>query len=277
VSLVDLNKMLDAGVPPIDLERFMGDVARQTGRYDQFVRTEAVRRLNEYFSQGFGKSERQQYGLASGWAMWACLFEPLHKRSAREAWDLIESAMRHNPHWCPSSPDDELIVGAFRGRSFAPTGGAEKLAAAVRRMEKEIGRDNTPFRHTKAARNLRRVPRGYGWLYGLYAVDGQVCNGGFVQYYENTGGWPTAFAAEAFREIGHVALADIVEESLMSAMLYHPDVIADGIDTPEHQKSSSPRWLEELDAAYYAAKKSGEPEWLEIAITELLLTRGADF
>jgi hypothetical protein len=162
VSLVDLNEMLNAGVAPVELECFMADAASKTGRYDQFVRTEAVRRLNEYFPQGFGKSDKQQFGLASAWAMWSSLFEPMHKRSARAAWDVIKSTMRGYPHWCPSSPEDELIAEAFRGRSFAPTEGAKKLTAAVRRMEREAGRDNRPFTHAKAARNLRHVKRGYG-------------------------------------------------------------------------------------------------------------------
>lgn len=63
-------------------------------------------------------------------------------------------------------------------------------------------------------------------------MDGDVCNGGFTQYHENTGGWPTAFAVDAFREIG---------------------------------------------SAYYAALKNGEPEWLEVAMTGLVLSHRADF
>lgn len=94
VSSVDLNKMLDAGVAPVDLERLMADVAPNTGRYNEFVRTEAVRWLNAYFPQGFGKN--------AGF-MWQSLLEPLHKRSARETWALIENTMRSNPSWRPSS------------------------------------------------------------------------------------------------------------------------------------------------------------------------------
>lgn len=277
VSLVDLNKMVDAGVAPIDLEHFMAEVARQTGEYDLFVRTEAVRRLNEYFPEGFRQSQRQQYGLASGWAMWASLFEPLHKRLARETWRSLEDTLRDNPDWRPLSPDDELVLRAFQGRSFAPTDGAKKLAAAVRRMNREAGRNNRPFTHAQATRNLSTMPRGYRWLYGLYAVDGEVCNGGFEQYYGNTGGWPTAVAIDAFHEIGADGTAQIVEESLASALLYYPEMIAEEIEVRKNLNMLAPRPFNELDAAYYASQESDEPEWLEVAMTELVLTHPSEF
>jgi hypothetical protein len=110
----------------------------------------------------------------------------------------------------------------------------------------------------------------------VYAVDGQVCNGGFVQYYENTGGWPTAFAIEAFGEIGLGDFAEIIGVSLVSAMLYYPDLVADGVAVPMEHKILTPRSFEDLDSAYYAAQRN-EPEWLEVAMIELVMTHRADF
>jgi hypothetical protein len=96
-SLVELSAVLAAGVAPIDLERFMADCARDSGRFDEFVRDQAVRRLNENFPNGFGNSNKQQYGLAAGWAMWAGLFEPSHQHLAKDTWDRLGKTLREHP------------------------------------------------------------------------------------------------------------------------------------------------------------------------------------
>jgi hypothetical protein len=90
--LVVLNRELDANVAPVDLERFMRKVAADSRTFDDFVRVEAVRRLNEYFPQGVAASDRQDYGFAAGWAMWASLFGPSAKKSAPS---LSGSQLRH--------------------------------------------------------------------------------------------------------------------------------------------------------------------------------------
>src|SRR5690349_2798880 len=84
--LVALNAQLDAGVSPRALEQFMADRAKESNRYDSFVRVEAVRRLNQYFSGGFGSSEKQSYGLTAGWAMWSSLFNQEVQTRARGVW-----------------------------------------------------------------------------------------------------------------------------------------------------------------------------------------------
>src|SRR5688572_26103226 len=105
LSLVALNTQLDAGVSPRALEGFMADRAKESNRYDAFVRVEAVRRLNEYFPDGFGCSEKQSFGLSAGWAMWASLFNHESKDRARSVWSALEDSMRRHPEWCPTGPD----------------------------------------------------------------------------------------------------------------------------------------------------------------------------
>jgi hypothetical protein len=144
-------------------------------------------------------------------------------------------------------------------------------------MNREAARNNRPFTHAKAARNLSKLPRGYGWLYGLNVLHGQVCNGGFEQFYENTSGWPTSFAISALREIGQDSMAQLVDESLASALLYCPEMVKEGVNRPKSTKVTDPRSFEELDAAYFALDKQMEPEWLDAAMISLLLTLEHDF
>lgn len=275
--LVELNAMLAAGVAPVHLESFMADYARVSGRYDEFVRTEAVRRLNEYFPNGFGKSDSQQYELASGWVMWSSLFEPSHEQLARGVWDLLTKTMRENPAWCPSHPDDELLLAAFASRSFVPTEGSKRLAAVLRRMEREAARDNRPYSELRAVANLRGLPDGYGWVYGLYSVDGQVCNGGFEQFYDNTGGAAACFAIAGYRMIGRHDFAAIVAESLVYAKVL-PEFQSALPDCEDALlKDLLPRPFEELDTAYYALRHVEKSSWLEAAIIDLVLTRTESF
>lgn len=276
VSLVDLGKMLNAGVPRIDVQRFMADEAQRAGRYDDFVRTEAIRLLNEYFAGGIGGTKSEQYAIATGGTFWSRLFEPSKHQLASETWDELIQALKNRPDWCPTSPDDESVLRVFQGRSFAPSEGARKLAEAVRRMEEERLRGNRLFfSESRAAKNFRKAPRGYGWLYGLYSVDGQVNNGGFLQYYENMGGVPTPFAIEGFRAIGREHLASIVEESLASAFRFFPELLSKNIAPPTF--AGSPRSLDELDATYYEANKREERCWLDLAMAKLVIERASEF
>lgn len=134
--LVDLNERLAAGVAPVDLGHFMAAAAKTSGRYDDFVRTEAVRRLNEHFPEGFGASAKRDYGLAAGWAIWASLFEPPHKESAHAVWDRLAETMRTHPDWRPKTPDDPLVVAAFSGASFYPSDEQRQFDDAVRFIER---------------------------------------------------------------------------------------------------------------------------------------------
>ena len=46
LSLAELNTLLDAGIAPFILERFMAEAARTSDRYDEFLRAQLVRYLN---------------------------------------------------------------------------------------------------------------------------------------------------------------------------------------------------------------------------------------
>jgi hypothetical protein len=275
--LVELNTMLAAGVAPVHLQSFIADRARASGRYDEFLRIEAVRLLNEYFPEGFSKSDNQQYGLASSWVMWSGIVEPSHEELARDVWNLVTKTLRENSEWCPQRPDDELLLAAFAGRSFAPTEGSKRLAAALRRMEQEAALGNLPYSDHRAVANLQCLPAGYGWLYGLYSVDGQVCNGGFEQYYDNTGGAAACLAMAGYRMIGRQDFAAIVAESLAHAQTL-PEFRArlpncEGIPL----KSLPARPFEELDEAYYTLKRAEKSNWLEAAIIDLVLAHTEAF
>lgn len=266
LSLVDLTELLDAGVAPVDVERFMADQARDSGRYDELVRMEAVRRLNERFPRGIRQTQSLQFEAASGWSAWAWLFEPSRRQLARETWYELVEALK-GPDWCPASGDDELVLDVFKGRSFEPSEAARKLAKAVRRMEQLV--------ESRAAANLRSAPRGYGWLYGLYSVDGQVNNGGFLQYYTNCGGTPTSYAVEGFRAIEDETLASIVEESLAAAFHFARELIAKEIVCPT--VVGNPRTFDELDEAYYRNNEHKAGGWLEAAMGRLVIERPAEF
>jgi hypothetical protein len=278
VSLVDLTTMLNAAVAPVSVEEFMADQARRDGRYNDFARTEAIRQLNEYFPGGIGQTKSERYAIASGRSFWSGLFEPSKRQLARETWDELVRALKDRPDWCPSSPDDETVLRIFEDRSFAPSEGARRLADVIRRMEEirmQGMQDSQPFSESRAAKNFGKAPRGYGWLYGLYALDGQVNNGGFLQYYTNTGGVPTPFAIEAFHALGHASFASIVEESLVSAFQSVPELMSK--DVPVPTQGSDPRSLAELDETYYETERREEAYWLELAMARLVLERASEF
>ena len=270
-SLVQLNARLAAGVAPVDLERFMADAARDSGRYDALVRLEAVRRLNEYFPGGFGSCERPENALASAWAMWAGLCEPSQKQLARDVWHTIERTLAEHPQWCPAHADDELLSAAFEGKSLAPTDGGRRFANVLRTIEQELYRDDCHGSTLRVVENLRNLPPGYGLVFGLMSVDGEVCNGGFMQFYENTGGAPARLAIEGFRLIGRHHFAAIVGESLAYAKTI-PDlgVALPGSDDPL-EVNSAPRPFESLDQAYYDLRGVEGADWFETALIDMIL------
>lgn len=272
LSLVELNRLLGAGVAPVALESHMREVALDSGTFDEFVKMEAVRRLTEHFPNGLQYAKNPDFGFASGWAMWASLFEASHKKMAMQVWRSLSDTLRNHPEWCPRDSTDLLVQSAFAGCSFQPSEGAKKLAAAVRRMEGEMERDNQPYSLVRALSNLRQLPPGYGYLHGLYVVDGQVCNGGFLQLYENEYGPSVPLAVEGFRAIGREDLAELVEESLLyaqykSAWLIKRVVLSIRLAA----NRQTPRPFGQLDEEYY--RLTQEPEWMEIAMTNLVVSR----
>jgi len=274
-SLVDLNEQLAAGVAPVDLEQFMATAARDSGRYEEFVRMQAVRRLSEQFPEGFGASNQQGYGLAAGWAMWSSLFELAQQKSAHAVWDRLAETMRMRPEWRPSTPTDPLIVAAFSDTSFQPSDEQRRFNEAVRVMERLARRGNRRRSYVKAIENLRRASPGYGLLYALHSIDGQVCNGGFIQFYQNTGGAPAMLAVDAFRAINHGEVADLVEESLQAATRDCPDLLTPAVAAAAHEVpvQARRRSLEELDEHYFALSRAEGSDWLECSMIGLVTSR----
>jgi hypothetical protein len=272
LSLVDLNRLLGAGVAPVALENYMREVALDAGTFNEFVQMEAVRRLNEHLPNGLQYAKNPDFGFASGWAMWASLFEASHRNTAMQVWRSLSDTLRNHPEWCPRDMSDPLVQSAFAGCSFQPSEGATKLAAAVRRMEGEMERDNQPYSLARALSNLRRLPPGYGYLHGLYVVDGQVCNGGFLQLYENEYGPSVPLAVDGFRAVGREDLAVLVEESLLYAQKKYARLINRVILSFRlAAKQQTPRPFEQLDEEYYRLTR--EPDWMEIAMTNLVVSR----
>jgi hypothetical protein len=110
-----------------------------------------------------------------------------------------------------------------------------------------------------------------------FVLDGQVPNGGFEFYYNQTAGWPTELAIEGFRRIGQHCLAQVVAESLSYAFTFRPEVLGQGIVLPDCEKIAAPRSFVELDEAYFRAQRSREPDCLEVAMTDLILRYPSDF
>ena len=272
LSLVALNAQLDAGVSPKALEGFMADRAKESNRYDAFVKVEAVRRLNQYFPGGFGRSGKQDYGLSAGWAMWASLFNHQLKRRARSVWSALEDSMRKHPEWCPTGPDDPLIVAAFRGLSFEPSHDQRRYDAVIARVWEVANRGNRGWSDRMTVENFATASPGLGLLYGVLVVDGQVCNGGFVQFYENTRGLPAPHGVEGFRALALENFASLVRDSLEHAAREHAHLLDESIKF--HVTMSRPgRSFEELDQEYYALSESEGPNWLEKAMMKFVLDR----
>jgi hypothetical protein len=107
----------------------------------------------------------------------------------------------------------------------------------------------------------------------LHRVDGQVCNGGFQQFYENTGGAQICLAIAGYRMLNRHDLAAIVVESLAYAKTL-PELRTDLPDCENPiPKTLLPRNLDQLDAAYYMLIGAEEFLWLDAAIINLILTR----
>jgi hypothetical protein len=139
-----------------------------------------------------------------------------------------------------------------------------------------IAGDNNPDRdEARTVKNFQNAAKGYGLLYGLYVVDGQVCNGGFIQLYDNTHGGPVPFAIEGLQAIGLHQAAAVVEESLAFMRHAQPDVLLPQLrqSGAVSQQISEPRPLEVLDDEYYRLTKSDEVCWLDSAVEELIATR----
>lgn len=216
--------------------------------------------------------DRQRYGDAAGWSFWASLFEPSQEDRARETWERLMHLMKSNPQWCPKSPDDPLVLSAFGTVGFEPS--REKLSfdKAVEFMERVARKGNRRWSDSKAVENLSRVKPGYGLLYGLLSLDGQVCNGGFEQFYENTSGVPAPLAINGFRAIGRDDLAAIVGESIQRAVIEYPELAAE-LARQSTDKSRRVRQFGKLDQAYYKLSNAEKPGWLESAMMELVASR----
>lgn len=274
IPIVPLSKELNTGAPPIYLKDFLADDARTNKWFDLLARTEAVRELNENFPQGFAASNQQDYGLASAWCSWVGIFEPSHREKAKQVWSRIEDTMRANPQWCPQSPDDPLLTAAFSDVCFAPSEGKIRYEATIAYMHQVTGSHNKPWTYEKALANLKRVAPGYGMLSGLFSIDGQVCNGGFSQFYGNTRGVLVWLGINGFRALNREDYARIVERSILYMSRHYAPYIAKGIplpQTPEIQHDDTP--LDELDTEYFAISHRDDPYWLEIAMTNLIMTK----
>lgn len=100
---------------------------------------------------------------------------------------------------------------------------------------------------TEAERNVRLV----------WELDGQVCNGGFMQYFTNPSGEHTPLAVDAFVSIGAGKAATIVE----AAIAHMPAEL----DWTDHQRRidnfdevSKEVWdaVDALDTRYYGLRDS---------------------
>lgn len=272
-SLSELNSLLGSDIAPVELEQYMAEEAARLGRYDRFVREQLVRLLHYYCPAGLAASKHESNFIrASAWSFWSSLFEPSHRGFAEQAYEKVMEVMRREPGWSPADADDPLLVEAFAGFSFTPTEIARRRKAVEKLTWQIVARDNTRCDEAKALENLRQSPKGYGFVYGLYCVDGEVCNGGFTQLYENTNGSPVPFAIEALMEIGRDKLAAVVAESMAYIKRKRPRLLLRTLRTAPTPgwNGRQPRELEMLDEEYYRLVADEDPDWLVMAIEDLL-------
>ena len=245
----------------------MAEAARTSDRYDEFGRSQLVRRLNRVFPNGFAAAD-QAYGIAAGWAMWAGLLEPSHQDEAKEVFDAVVQPCSNIRAGVPGHPNEPRLLGIFEGHSFAPSAGAHQLLDVERRMEEIIAVDNRPFSHSRAVENLRQKPPGYGFIYSLYLVDGQVCNGGFVQFYGNTGGACAALAVAGFRRSGGRPWHRSSRSLSHPRLKWHRELLAKSLQEAFTRETAgaTPRSLDALDEEYYQLVDDEGMDWLRAAM-----------
>jgi hypothetical protein len=131
-SMIELNRSLDADATPYELEQFIAAAARQSGRFEYFVRGQLVRLLCEHFPDGYAASSKKQYGVATTNAFWVPLFEPSHQPAAGVVLDRVIGVMRKYRAWVPQNANDPLLLTAFEGHSFEPSQRACRRAEVLK-------------------------------------------------------------------------------------------------------------------------------------------------
>jgi Domain of unknown function (DUF4375) len=266
VSVRDLATRLGLGIAPVELEQLIGDSARGAGCYDRFLRMQVGRRVAEYFPDGFAVSVRKEYGLSAAWAMCAGLFDPTHRGVARAMWMRLEDMLAQHGAWVPTGPDDPLLIDAFAGQSWELTPATTALRRVNRRIEEIATLRNDCYDYAQAARNFATVAPGYGYVWGVYVVDGEVCNGGFAQLYANTGGTPVPFAVDGLKLMGRHQLAEVVRKSQEASERPWSEVLS-----RLRPSGNRARGFDELDQEYYRLRSTESEEWLELALGEFVL------
>ncbi|MFQ5770430.1 MAG: DUF4375 domain-containing protein [bacterium] len=124
---------------------------------------------------------------------------------------------------------------------------------------------------TESSRKSFECQTGLRFTVWALCVGGQVCNGGFIQFYENTTGKPAPLAVSGFQAIGRNDFVMIVDESMHRAIIEYPKL------AKQHLKiqtvESEVRSFDELDEAYFDLSHAEDINWLELEMIKLVASR----
>ncbi len=111
-------------VAAFQLECLLRDEARQAKQVHRFARATLVRKIHEYFPQGWMRADRPSPGpsspnewcRASVFAEWSTGIGEEHDAATDRVWDSLKKTAPVG--WLPMGPDDPIIIQAFREGQF---------------------------------------------------------------------------------------------------------------------------------------------------------------
>ncbi len=252
LSVVELAKQLSGRIAPISLQQAMVKEARERGTFPALARALLVRLLLRDFPRGIGQvsPEDAQSALASGFSVWMLIFDPDQRAAAEEVWAAVVTELEAHPEWVPQHGDEPRLLQLFSGRDLSRS----KRAALVARAKERIETCLHGHRSNKSwLEALSQLPPGHGFIHAAGWVDAEVRNGGFAQYYKNSGGVEVPLAITALKAMGRNELAALLEESLGTAREHHRHLLAPALTTePVLTATETPRLLPVLDKSYFS-------------------------
>ena len=252
LSVVELAKQLSGRIAPISLQQEMVKEARERGCFPELARALLVRLLIRDFPRGYGSvtPEDAQSALASGFSVWMLIFDPDQRVAAEAVWGLVVAELEAHPDWVPEHGDEPRLMKLFAGRDLSRSKRATLVARARERIDNALRGQRTNKGWLEA---LASLPPGHGFIHAAGWVDAEVRNGGFLQYFKNSGAVEVPLAIAALTAMGRTEVATLLQESLATAREHHRHLLAPGLfNDPVLPVIENPRALAQLDKAYFA-------------------------
>jgi hypothetical protein len=111
-------------IAPVQVEWLLRHEAQETQRVHRFARSALVRQVHEVFPRGWMRGERAEWNRILVGAEWITALGEERRAAAERVWDSLMKIASIG--WLPSSPDDPILVQAFREGRFQEDGPGEK-------------------------------------------------------------------------------------------------------------------------------------------------------